>query len=82
MIARTAEIDSLEPWSPSRPVSEPAGRDQGAPCQDAETPCEQSAMIGGSLPGYERDRRGQCPRVPKEAPSHRRPHSGDGQPFR
>ena len=88
--ARTTEIDSFQPPGPSRPASaEPAGRDQGAPGQDAETPnSKQSATFGGSLPGYERDReerirrdhlrrRDQCPRVPKEAPSHRQPHSGD-----
>ena len=98
--ARTTEIDSFQPPGPSRPASaEPAGRDQGAPGQDAETPnSKQSATFGRSLPGYERDReerirrdhlrrRDKCPRVPKEAPSHRQPHSGDAnqrrcQPFR
>ena len=51
MFARTTEIDSLERSSPSRRVSaEPAGRDQGTPCQDAQTPIsEQSGMLGGGL---------------------------------
>ena len=82
---------SVKPSRPSRPVSSvPAGRDQGAPCQDAETSNnEQSGVLGGSLPGYKRDReerirrdhlrrRGQCPQ--RRAVSSTA--SGDGQPLR